>query len=104
MCSYFELFKKGENIVEIRFKMVQYAKKHGIGPAARHFKTTKMTVRKWLIRFRTEKKAGLKSKPKHVMTPGSVRFVIKQKRDLATRKKQKRARLAEKKRLESLLD
>ena len=35
----------------LRLEMVQYAKEHGVKPAARHFQTTPKTVRDWVKRY-----------------------------------------------------
>jgi hypothetical protein len=37
---------KMEDRYDLRLKMVRYARRHGIKPAARHFGTTPVTVRK----------------------------------------------------------
>ena len=44
---------------DLRKKMVDFAKKYGIKPAARQFQTTPKTVRKWLQRYDTEHNQGL---------------------------------------------
>ena len=49
---------------ELRLRMVQYAKQHGVKPAARAFHTTPKTVRKWLQRYQQERLAGLNELPR----------------------------------------
>ena len=44
--------------------MVEYALEHGIKPAAREFKTTVKTVKKWVKRFREASDAGLVNRTK----------------------------------------
>ncbi len=48
----------------IRFKLVSYAKKHGIKAAARAFRTTPRTVRKWYGRWRPGTLQGLADQSK----------------------------------------
>ena len=60
MYSYYDLYRNSNNPVPYRMDIVRYAKKHGIKPAAREFKTTPKTVRKWIQRFDNNKKTGLK--------------------------------------------
>lgn len=40
-----------KNIYDVRLKMVRYAMEHGVSAAARHFATTRDTVRKWRDRY-----------------------------------------------------
>ena len=42
--------------------MVDYALEHGMKPAAREFKTTVKTVKKWVKRFREDPENGLLSR------------------------------------------
>jgi transposase len=49
---------------DLRLRLVQYARQHGIKPAARAFATTPKTVRKWLNRYRQERLAGLNELPR----------------------------------------
>jgi transposase len=49
---------------DLRLRVVQYARQHGVKPAARHFQTTPKTVRKWLSRYRQERLAGLNELPR----------------------------------------
>jgi len=52
------------NKFDYRLKMVEFAKMHNISLAAREFKTTRKTIRKWLYRYEQVGLAGLKDKPK----------------------------------------
>jgi len=49
---------------DLRLKMVTYARKEGIKPAARAFGATVKTVRKWLRRYQQERLAGLNELPR----------------------------------------
>lgn len=53
MCpySYFTVMRESKDSRHLRLRMVQYARTHGVKPAARTFRTTPKTVRKWLQRF-----------------------------------------------------
>ncbi len=62
--DYFEIYKDKKNILNIRKSMVEYALEHGIKPAAREFKTTVKTVKKWVKRFREASDAGLVNRTK----------------------------------------
>jgi len=53
---------------DLRLKMVQYARREGIKPAARHFRTTPATVRQWVRRYAEDARTGLVDRsraPKH---------------------------------------
>jgi transposase len=43
----------------LRYEMVRYAREHGVKPAARAFKTTPKTVRKWVGRWQPGSLRGL---------------------------------------------
>jgi transposase len=49
---------------DLRLKMIHAAKELGVKPAARLFRTTPKTVRKWLKRYRQERLAGLHELPR----------------------------------------
>jgi transposase len=44
---------------QYRLELVRYAKEHGVKPAARYFKTTPKTIRKWLRRWNPGSLEGL---------------------------------------------
>ncbi|MCI0469761.1 MAG: helix-turn-helix domain-containing protein [Nitrospirae bacterium] len=48
---------------DLRLRMVRYAIKDGIKPAARDYASTPKTVRKWLRRYQQERLAGLNELP-----------------------------------------
>ncbi len=60
--NYYELYRNSKDPVQYRGMLVEYALKHGIKPTAREFKTTPKTVRKWVERFKAEKKPGLQNR------------------------------------------
>ena len=60
--DYFVIYKEKKNILKVRRAMVNYALEHGMKPAAREFKTTVKTVKKWVKRFREDSENGLLSK------------------------------------------
>ena len=68
---------------DLRLRMVNYAKKHGVKPAARLFETMPKTVRKWLRRYEQERLAGLNELPRiplncpHKTSPITERKVVK---------------------------
>ena len=41
-------------LLNLRLSMVEYAKEHGISEAARAYRTTRKTVRKWVRRYERE--------------------------------------------------
>jgi len=49
-------------LLNLRFSMVKYAMEHGISEAARVYKTTRKTVRKWLRRYKEEGIDGLRER------------------------------------------
>jgi len=53
---------------DLRRRVVDYAREHGVKPAAREFATTPKTVRKWLGRYRQERLAGLNELPRIPLT------------------------------------
>ncbi|MGP1415433.1 MAG: helix-turn-helix domain-containing protein [Treponema sp.] len=57
--DYFAVYKEKKNILKVRKAMVKYALEHGMKPAAREFKTTVKTVKKWVKRFREDAENGL---------------------------------------------
>jgi transposase len=60
--NYYELYKNSKDPIPFRITIVREAKKIGIKPAARKYKTSPKTVRKWVKRFDEEKKPGLRDK------------------------------------------
>lgn len=60
--KYYELLRVSKDIYEVRVKMVAFAKRNGIKPAAREFSTTVKTVRKWVKRYQKEGKPGLRDR------------------------------------------
>ena len=61
--DYFVAYKeKKRNLLKVRKAMVDYALEHGMKPAAREFKTTVKTVKKWVKRFREDPENGLLSR------------------------------------------
>ncbi|MBI5124440.1 MAG: transposase, partial [Candidatus Omnitrophica bacterium] len=64
MILYHDCVKGMRNIFDLRLRMVEYAKHHGVSAAKREFKTTRDTVRKWKERYEKEGLSGLKDKPR----------------------------------------
>jgi transposase InsO family protein len=52
------------NIFDLRLRLVEYTKEHGVSKASREFKTTRPTVRKWRDRVRELGLPGLEDKPR----------------------------------------
>jgi len=57
--SYFSIMNNSKDKQRFRFQMVRYATETSVSEAARHFRTTRPTVRKWMGRFRQEGYRGL---------------------------------------------
>lgn len=73
--KYYEYYKQCKDIYQVRIELVRFAKKHGIKPAARIYSTSVNTVKKWVRRFDTQGKPGLKDmsrKPHH--SPNSMKL------------------------------
>ena len=53
MCpyTYYTAMRESKDPRLLRLRMVHYAENHGIKPAARYFRTTVKTIRKWLYRY-----------------------------------------------------
>jgi transposase-like protein len=56
---YFEVIRQMKNAFDFRLRLVTYARQHSIKAAARAFRTTLPTVRKWLRRYEAQKLNGL---------------------------------------------
>ena len=56
---YFDLIREMRDRYNHRLRLVQYARRGGIKPAARAFATTVPTVRKWLRRYQGQGPSGL---------------------------------------------
>jgi len=74
---YFDLIREMKNAYNQRLRLIQYARQHGIKPAARYFSTTVPTVRKWLRRYQQHGPSGLleRSRARHHQphkTPAAV--------------------------------
>jgi len=60
---------KGISKFDIRLKMVEKVKEIGISRTAKEFETTRLTVRKWVRRYREQGLRGLEDRsraPKHI--------------------------------------
>ena len=64
MFNYYDFYKNSKDPVSYRINIVKDAKRIGIKPTARKYKTSPQTVRKWMKRFDEEKKPGLRDKSK----------------------------------------
>lgn len=62
MYNYYDLYKNSKDPIQLRINIVKDAKKIGIKPTARKYKTTVKTVRKWVKRYNELKKPGLRDK------------------------------------------
>ena len=56
---YFEVVRQMSNAFNYRLRLVAHARQHGIKAAARAFRTTVPTVRKWLRRYAGQGLKGL---------------------------------------------
>ncbi len=59
---YFDVVRQMKNAFNYRLPLVTHARQHGIQAAARAFRTTVPTVRKWLRRFQAEALKGLEAR------------------------------------------
>ena len=57
--KYYEMMKEMPNKFNLRLEIVRFARDHGVSGAAREFKTTRKTVRKWLRRYEKDHTHGL---------------------------------------------
>ena len=73
MCPYpyYEIMRKSKDKKYLRLKMVEYAKEHGNKPAARAFKTTVKTVRKWRRRYEESGYQGLNDQSRAPKNPAN---------------------------------
>ena len=80
---YDEMRRQSKDPKVFRYRLVRYAKEHGVKPAARVFGTTPKTVRKWLKRWESGSMRGLSDqskapkKPKTYITEQQRKQVIK---------------------------
>lgn len=68
LIEYYTLVRQMSNPFALRLRMVMVARECGVSEAARQFKTTRKTVRKWLVRFKEDCSCGLQNRsrrPKH---------------------------------------
>ena len=56
---YFEVVRQMKKAFSYRLRLVTHARQHGIKAAARAFRTTVATVRKWLRRYEAQGLKGL---------------------------------------------
>lgn len=88
--EYYTMLRKSKDKSFIRHEMVIYAKEHGKKPAAKIFKATVKTVKKWFSRFKEKGYEGLKDlskAPKNIphKTPKDIEDkIIAIKKDLPT--------------------
>ena len=85
---YDEMRRQSKDPKVFRYKLVTYAKEHGVKPAARIFGTTPKTVRKWLRRWEPGSMRGLSDqsrapkRPHTYITEGQRQKVIELKKML----------------------
>jgi transposase-like protein len=72
--EYYQIIKDMSNRFNYRLRMVEHACQQGISSAAREYKTTRVTVRKWVRRYRQEGLGGLKDRKR---TPGHIPHKLK---------------------------
>ena len=60
--EYYWIIRRMSTKFDYRLKVVEFAKLYGVSAAAREFKTTRKTVRKWRDRFKQEGLPGLQDK------------------------------------------
>ena len=72
---YYQLIKDMSNKFNYRLRMVEYALKNDISEAAREYRTTRKTVRKWVNRYKEYGLEGLKDMKK---TPKNIPHKLKE--------------------------
>jgi len=68
MVTYYQMIR-GVSKFNLRLEMVRYADRHGISKTARDYGTTRLTVRKWIKRYKEEGLEGFKDRsraPHHI--------------------------------------
>ena len=70
---YFDVVRQLPNAFNYRRRLVTHARQHGIKPAARAFRTTLATVRKWLRRHQAQGLKGLQELSRAPRTPRRTR-------------------------------
>ena len=84
--TYFDMMRQSKDPKFIRYRMVCYAKEHGVKPAARAFNTTPKTVRKWLKRWEPGSMEGLSEKSRAPKRP-SMHITKEQRQEVIHLKK-----------------
>ncbi|UCG82773.1 MAG: transposase [Dehalococcoidia bacterium] len=72
--EYYQIIKDMSNRFNYRLRMVEHACEHGISSAAQEYKTSRVTVRKWVRRYREEGLEGLKDRKR---APGHIPHKLK---------------------------
>jgi len=88
MCpvGYYNMIRSKDYIFDLRLRMVQHARKHGIRATARAFKCSRNTVRKWVRRRRSEGLRGLRDRSRaphfcpHKTSPEDEKIIVRQAR------------------------
>ena len=76
---YFDLVREMRDAYNHRLRLVHYARREGIKPAARAFATTVPTVRKWLRRYQQQGLAGLREQSRaHQGCPHKTPLALEQ--------------------------
>jgi len=77
--SYFSTMNNSKDKQRLRYPMVQYARETSITESTRYFRTTRKTVRKWIVRFEEEGYLGLadRSRAPHTCPHKSTKAVEK---------------------------
>jgi transposase len=81
--TYYQVTKKMSNVFDLRLRMVRMAEEEGISAAARHYRTTRKTVQKWVRRYGEGGLGALKNRsraPKripHKMSPELERKIVR---------------------------
>jgi transposase len=87
---YFEVVRQMKNAFNYRLRLVTHARQHGIKAAARAFRTTVPTVRKWGRRYEAQGLEGLKELARaphfcpHKITGELAQRVVELRRQLPT--------------------
>jgi transposase len=87
---YFDVVRQMKNAFNYRLRLVTYARCHGIKAAARAFRTTVPTVRKWLRRWEAQGLKGLRELSRaphscpHKITGALAQRVVELRRQLPT--------------------
>jgi hypothetical protein len=85
--KYYEMIKEMPNKFNLRLEIVRFAREHGVSEAAREFKTTRKTVKKWRDRYEKDHTKGLQDQSR---APHSIPHKLPREKEEEIKKLRKR--------------